>query len=52
MSFDSQLSCGIVNTSAKVVNTCHLLCHSISVDLMPSVDLRAKHCTNFNMDTK
>lgn len=46
MSFDLQLSSGIVNTF-------YLLSHSISIDLEPSsIDLQAKHCINFNMATK
>lgn len=53
MGFESQLSTALVNTSAVVVNTCHLLSHLISVHLVPSsVDLQAKYCTNFNMATK
>lgn len=53
MSFDSQLSSAIVNTIAVLVNTFHLLWHSIWTDLPPSsIDLQAKHYTNFNMATK
>lgn len=53
MSIDSQLSCGIVNTGAVLVNTFHLLRHSISIDLVPPfTDLQAKHNPNFSLATK